>query len=90
MKKDKNKHKGILYEDNAEIQTYAGLIEEPKKPKFVKRKGRRSLLNQVMVIDGATGSELDRRGVDCCLPLWSAGAISHSPDVLLEVHKEYL
>ena len=24
------------------------------------------------------------------MPLWSAGAISHSPDVLLEVHKEYL
>ena len=50
----------------------------------------RQLPDDVMVIDGATGSELDRRGVDCVLPYWSAGAMIHSPDVLKEVHKHYL
>ena len=43
-----------------------------------------------MIIDGATGSELDRRGVDCVLPYWSAGAMIHSPHEVKEVHKFYL
>lgn len=43
-----------------------------------------------MILDGATGSELDRRGVDCVLPYWSAGAMIHSPEVLKDVHKHYL
>ena len=43
-----------------------------------------------MVIDGATGSELDRMGVDCCRPLWSANANINAPDVLKQVHKLYL
>ena len=43
-----------------------------------------------VVIDGATGSELDRRGVDCDLPLWSANANLVAPEVLKEVHKHYL
>lgn len=41
-------------------------------------------------MDGATGSELDRRGVDCKLPLWSANANLFAPDVLKDVHKSYL
>ena len=43
-----------------------------------------------MVIDGATGSELDRMGVDCKRPLWSANANINAPDVLKQVHKLYL
>ena len=42
------------------------------------------------VVDGATGSELDRRGVDCSLPLWSANANLIAPEVLKDVHKHYL
>ena len=41
-------------------------------------------------MDGATGSELDRRGVDCSLPLWSANANLVAPEVLKDVHKQYL
>jgi S-methylmethionine-dependent homocysteine/selenocysteine methylase len=44
----------------------------------------------IMLLDGATGTELDRRGVDVSLPLWSARAIPDAPDVLQAVHREYL
>jgi homocysteine S-methyltransferase len=41
-----------------------------------------------LLLDGAVGSELDRRGVDTSLPLWSARAVIQAPSVLLEVHRE--
>ena len=44
----------------------------------------------VLILDGATGTELERRGVDTGLPLWSAGAILDAPEVLLDIHSEYL
>ena len=44
----------------------------------------------ILILDGATGTELDRRGVDVGLPLWSAGAMDEAPDVLREVHVAYL
>jgi S-methylmethionine-dependent homocysteine/selenocysteine methylase len=42
-----------------------------------------------LLLDGGLGSELDRRGVDVSLPLWSAGALLQDPAALLEVHREY-
>jgi S-methylmethionine-dependent homocysteine/selenocysteine methylase len=42
-----------------------------------------------LLLDGALGSELDRRGVDVSLPLWSAGALLNDPALVLEVHREY-
>ncbi len=42
-----------------------------------------------LLLDGALGSELDRRGVDVSLPLWSAGALLQDPSALIEVHREY-
>jgi len=44
----------------------------------------------LLLLDGATGTELDRRGVDIGMPLWSAQAIFNAPDVLKEVHASYL
>ncbi|MHC4948972.1 MAG: homocysteine S-methyltransferase family protein [Planctomycetota bacterium] len=44
----------------------------------------------VVLLDGATGTELDRRGVDISLPLWSARAILEAPDELFRVHLDYL
>ncbi|HIC23042.1 MAG TPA: homocysteine S-methyltransferase family protein, partial [Planctomycetes bacterium] len=41
-------------------------------------------------IDGATGSELERRGVDLSLPLWSSRALLDAPEVVAEVHRDYL
>jgi S-methylmethionine-dependent homocysteine/selenocysteine methylase len=42
-----------------------------------------------LLLDGAVGSELDRRGVDVSLPLWSARALLEAPSELLTVHREY-
>ncbi|MDP7028590.1 MAG: homocysteine S-methyltransferase family protein [Phycisphaerales bacterium] len=47
-------------------------------------------MNQPVVLDGATGTELERRGVDIGLPLWSARAILDAPQVLQDVHAAYL
>ena len=42
-----------------------------------------------LLLDGPVGTELDRRGVDTSLPLWSARAIAEAPDVLAAIHRDY-
>jgi S-methylmethionine-dependent homocysteine/selenocysteine methylase len=44
----------------------------------------------VLILDGATGTELDRRGVDVSLPLWSARALVEAPQAVQSVHEAYL
>jgi S-methylmethionine-dependent homocysteine/selenocysteine methylase len=46
--------------------------------------------SEILLLDGATGTELDRRGVDIGLPLWSARALLDAPEVLAEIHRAYL
>ena len=43
-----------------------------------------------ILLDGATGSELTRRAVDTTLPLWSARALLSAPEVLHQIHSDYL
>ncbi len=43
-----------------------------------------------LLLDGATGTELERRGVACDLPLWSARALTQAPEVLGAVHRGYV
>jgi S-methylmethionine-dependent homocysteine/selenocysteine methylase len=45
-----------------------------------------------LILDGATGTELNRRGVDTGLPLWSARALIHERDarILQNIHEDYL
>ena len=43
-----------------------------------------------VVLDGAMGTELDARGVDTRNALWSALALTMAPDVVREVHSDYL
>ena len=43
-----------------------------------------------VVLDGATGTELQRRGVPTPLPLWTADAALRAPDVLRQIHRDYL
>ena len=45
---------------------------------------------QVLLLDGATGTELQRRGVDTNLPLWSARALIEAPGVLRAIHADYV
>jgi len=44
----------------------------------------------VLLLDGATGTELQRRGVDTGLPLWSARALIEAPEVLSAIHADYI
>lgn len=43
-----------------------------------------------LVLDGATGTELSRRGVDTALPLWSAAALISHPEIVQAVHEDYV
>jgi methionine synthase I (cobalamin-dependent) len=45
-----------------------------------------------LILDGATGTELNRRGVDTGLPLWSANALlnDHGAGILQNIHEDYL
>src|SRR5574342_1176370 len=43
-----------------------------------------------LLLDGATGTELNRRGVNTDLPLWSARALLEAPDVLGQIHLDYV
>jgi len=45
-----------------------------------------------LILDGATGTELNRRGIDTGLPLWSANALTndHGLDTLRQIHLDYL
>jgi len=45
---------------------------------------------EVVVLDGATGTELERRGVPMHGVAWSAAAIETHPDVVRQVHEDYI
>ena len=60
------------------------------------REATRSLLRKrldhgpPLLLDGAIGSELERRGVPASLPLWSSHALLTHPEVLAAVHADYV
>jgi S-methylmethionine-dependent homocysteine/selenocysteine methylase len=43
-----------------------------------------------LLLDGATGTELERRGSPAALPLWSAQALITDPDLVGRIHAEYV
>jgi homocysteine S-methyltransferase len=43
-----------------------------------------------LLLDGATGTEIARRGIQTTLPLWSAGALNTHPQVVQQIHEDYL
>ena len=45
---------------------------------------------RVMVLDGALATELERRGADLRDPLWSAKCLIERPELIREVHRDYL
>lgn len=44
---------------------------------------------QVILLDGATGTELERRGLGCGLPLWSTHGLLDAPEMVEAVHAAY-
>jgi homocysteine S-methyltransferase len=51
---------------------------------------RRLTQPRPLLLDGATGTELERRAVDVGLPLWSANALLTAPHVLRQIHADYM
>jgi len=45
--------------------------------------------SDLVLLDGATGTELTRRGVPTRLPAWSATAIESDPDVVRAIHLDH-
>ena len=43
-----------------------------------------------IILDSALGTELERRGFETTLPLWSAKALIEAPTLVWEIHKEYV
>ena len=43
-----------------------------------------------LLLDGATGTELERRGARSQLPLWSAHALVEDPDLVGRIHADYV
>lgn len=43
-----------------------------------------------LLLDGPTGTELQRRGFDTRLPLWSARALVDAPEIVQAIHEEYI
>jgi S-methylmethionine-dependent homocysteine/selenocysteine methylase len=41
-----------------------------------------------LLLDSAMGTELERRGARCQLPLWSAWALIEAPSVVLAIHRD--
>lgn len=46
--------------------------------------------HDILLLDGATGTELQRRGIDISLPLWSARGLIEAPEVVEQIHVDYL
>ncbi|MCB0713689.1 MAG: homocysteine S-methyltransferase family protein [Ignavibacteriae bacterium] len=46
--------------------------------------------SHTLLLDGPTGTELQRRGFDTHLPLWSARALLEAPEVVEQIHREYI
>jgi S-methylmethionine-dependent homocysteine/selenocysteine methylase len=51
---------------------------------------RQRLERPPLILDGATGTELTRRGVDTRLPLWSAAALDGCPEIVAAIHADYV
>ena len=50
---------------------------------------RNRLAHGPVILDGATGTELERRRVSTATPHWSAAALRTAPDVVRAIHAEY-
>lgn len=57
----------------------------PKREAFLK-----ALSSRVLLLDGPTGTELEKRGVDTSGPSWTAFANIYQEDAVREVHQSYI
>ena len=52
--------------------------------------GRRIADGEIIILDGATGTELERRGVPMDDAAWCAAALVTHPETVREVHEDYV
>lgn len=45
---------------------------------------------EIVILDGAMGTELFRRGANTQLPIWSAQGLIENPEMVREIHKDYI
>ncbi len=62
---------------------------EPARAFLSRRIAEAEMEGEPLLLDGALGTELERRGVSCELPLWSAHALAETPEVLIRIHADY-
>ncbi len=67
-----------------------GITRPSRSPDGDPSLGERLRADRPLLLDGATGTELERRGVACELPLWSARAIEEAPEILEAIHHDYV
>lgn len=66
------------------------------RPTAATRERRRALVRRLagqggpLILDGATGTELERAGLRTGLPLWSTHALLEAPEAVLRIHAAYL
>lgn len=51
---------------------------------------RRVACGPPLLLDGALGTELEARGQPAQLPLWSSHALLDAPEIVTEIHRDYL
>jgi S-methylmethionine-dependent homocysteine/selenocysteine methylase len=49
---------------------------------------QRLVRGELILLDGALGTELERRGVAIPLPLWSAQALLDAPGTVRRIHED--
>ena len=47
-------------------------------------------MSSPQILDGAMGTELQNRGISIPLPLWSANANIEHPQIVMEIHADYI
>ena len=51
---------------------------------------KKSQDKDVVLMDDATGTEIERRGVAQLANAWNGGGAMSDPDIVIAVHKEYI
>ncbi len=51
---------------------------------------KRLATGEIILLDGGMGSEIAHRGGPTRLPLWSAEALLTHPEIVLQIHKDYI
>ena len=47
-------------------------------------------MSSPQILDGAMGTELQNRGISIPLPLWSANANIEHPQIVMDIHADYI